>query len=84
MWLRTIVSVVLVLLALVVWFFFEGMPVLTGVYPAWLNLSLVQSGIILYQNRQEFRRLKYRTSHRFISLYIRSIIFTIGMLIGTG
>ncbi|KXN84763.1 hypothetical protein AN958_12190 [Leucoagaricus sp. SymC.cos] len=62
----TIVSVVLVLVALVVWFYYE-----------------VQSGIIMYQNRLEFARLNYRTSRGFISLYIRSAVFTIGILIGT-
>lgn len=63
----TIVSVILVLLALVVWFFYE-----------------VQSGIILYQNRLEFKHLNYKVSRGFVSLYIRSAIFTVGMLIAIG
>ncbi|KAF9446820.1 hypothetical protein P691DRAFT_776575 [Macrolepiota fuliginosa MF-IS2] len=63
----TVVSVILVLLALVVWFFFE-----------------VQSGIILYQNRLDFKRMNYKMSLDYVSLYIRSAIFTVGMLIAIG
>ncbi|EKM78851.1 hypothetical protein AGABI1DRAFT_129130 [Agaricus bisporus var. burnettii JB137-S8] len=41
----------------------------------------VQSGMILYSNRLEFRHLKYKAIQGYLSLYIRSAILTIGMII---
>ncbi|KAF5359119.1 hypothetical protein D9756_003486 [Leucocoprinus leucothites] len=62
----TIVSVTLVLLALIVWFYYE-----------------VQSGIIMYRNRLEYAGFSYKAARKYLSLYIRSAILTVGMAVGT-